>query len=78
MTKASGTWQIVDDKLAELRTLVDQRWDKGDWDVALLTTGVIRTVEQGKRAAEDMRQRAVDLEELLRKLREGTNRPSPE
>lgn len=61
MTDGSSKWRAVEEKLAELRELVDRNWDKGEWDAALLGTDVIRTVEHSKSSAAEMRQRANDL-----------------
>ena len=61
MTDSSATWRAVEEKLAELRELVDRNWDKGQWDTALLGTEIIRTVERSKSSAAEMRQRARDL-----------------
>ena len=61
MTEGSAKWRAVEEKLAELRDLVDRNWDKGEWDTALLGTDIIRTVETSKLNAAEMRQRAGDL-----------------
>ena len=38
MTGGSAKWREVEEKLAELRDLVDRNWDKGVRDAALLGT----------------------------------------
>lgn len=61
MIKGSGKWQIVDEKLEELRRLVEQNWDKGEWELAVLGESAIRTVEQSRASAQEMRQQASGL-----------------
>ena len=61
MIKGSDKWQIVDEKLEELRRLVEGNWDKGEWELAVLGEGTIRTVEQSRASAQEMRQRADSL-----------------
>ena len=68
MTEGSAKWRTVEEKLAELRQLVDRNWDKGEWDSALLGTDIIRTVEHSKSSATDMRQRARDLARSFERL----------
>ncbi len=60
MMKGSDKWQVVQEKLEELQKLVDENWDKGEWELAVLGEKTIRTVEQSKAFAEEMRQRAND------------------
>ncbi len=57
MMKESDKWQIIEAKLEELRTLVEENWTKGEWQLAVLGESTIRTVEQSKASAEEMRQR---------------------
>ena len=61
MLKSSEGWLAVEEKLAELRTIVDDNWRRGEWELAELGTGVIRAVEQSKANAVEMRQRAEDF-----------------
>jgi hypothetical protein len=58
MMNSSEKWLTVEEKLAELRRVVDENWDKGEWELAVLGKGVIRVVEQSKAHAAEMRQRA--------------------
>ena len=71
MLKTGETWLAVEEKLAELRRTVDENWDRGEWDVAVLGTGVIRAVEQSKADVMEVRQRADDFsrtfEAIMRK-----------
>ncbi len=69
MMDGSAKWREVEEKLAELRGLVDRNWDKGEWDTALLGTDIIRTVEHSKSNAAEMRQRADDLTQSFQELR---------
>ncbi|MBL7166100.1 MAG: hypothetical protein ISS55_06420 [Dehalococcoidales bacterium] len=61
MIKSSGKWLAVEEKLADLRKIVDENWDRGEWEMAVLGTGVIRVMEQSKANAMEMRQRADDF-----------------
>ena len=56
MMKESDRWQIIEEKLGELRKLVEENWNKGEWQLAVLGESTIRTVEQSKASAEEMRQ----------------------
>ncbi len=58
MIKSSDKWQAVEEKLEELRMLVEENWKKGEWELAVFGEGAIRTVEQSKASAAEMRQRA--------------------
>ena len=69
MTDGSAKWRAVEEKLAELRELVDRNWDEGQWDTILLGTDIIRTVETSKSNAAEMRQRASDLTRSFDRLR---------
>ena len=61
MLKSSEGWLAVEEKLAELRKVVDENWRRGEWELAELGTGVIRAVEQSKANAVELRQRAEDF-----------------
>ena len=71
MLKSSEGWLAVEEKLAELRRIVDENWDRGEWELAVLGTGVIRAVEQSRANVTEVRQRADDFsrtfEAILRK-----------
>ncbi len=56
--KDNDKWQMVDEKLEELQRLVEEKWDKGEWELAILGENTIRTVEQSKATAEEMKQQA--------------------
>lgn len=58
MMKGSDKWHVVEEKLEELRKLVAENWDKEEWELAVLGESTIRTVEQSKAAAAEMRQQA--------------------
>lgn len=55
--KSSDKWDMVEEKLEELRRLVEENWDTREWELAVLGEGTIRVVEQSKTAAAEMRQR---------------------
>ena len=60
-------WQAVEEKLAELRSLVGENWSRGEWELAALGERVIRTVEQSKASAREMRQKADDLTDMFQR-----------
>ena len=71
MIKSSGKWLAVEEKLAQLRRIVDDNWNRGEWELAVLGTGVINAVEQSKARALEMSRRADEFsrtfETLVRK-----------
>ncbi len=76
MIKSSEKWLAVEEKLTELRKVVDESWARGEWELAVLGTGVIRVVEQSKTSAMEMRQRADDFSrtfELMLQRHEGAS-----
>jgi len=70
MLKSSEGWLVLEEKLVELRRVVAENRDRGEWELAVLGTGVIRAVEQSMASAMEMRQRADDFsrtfEDMLR------------
>lgn len=56
MIQRSEKWGQVEEKLSELRGLVDKKWDNGEWKVAMIGENIIRTVERAKVRAAEMRQ----------------------
>lgn len=68
MIKRSEKWLAVEEKLAELQKIVDENWDKGEWELAVLGTGVIRVVEQSKVNAMEMRQRADEFSTTFKSM----------
>ena len=55
--KGSDKWHVVEEKLEELRRLVEENWDKEEWELAVLGESTIRTVGQSKMDAAEMRER---------------------
>ncbi len=53
--KTSDKWRLVEEKMEELRRLVEDAWEKGEWEVAIRGESTLRTVEQSKAAVEDLR-----------------------
>ncbi len=53
--KTSDKWQAVEEKLEELRRLVEEAWEKGEWEQAIRGENTIRIVEQSKAAVEELR-----------------------
>ena len=45
MMKESDKWQIIEEKLGELRRLVVENGNKGEWQLAVLGESTRRTVE---------------------------------
>lgn len=68
MLKNNDKWQVVEEKLAELRRLVEENWDKGEWELAALGESTIRTVVQSKATAEKMRQQTNDYIKLIKTI----------
>ncbi len=56
----SDKWQVVDEKIKEMRKLVVEKWDKGEWRLAALGLSTIKTVEQSKANAEEMKKKTDD------------------
>jgi hypothetical protein len=73
MIESSARWQAVEEKLKELQNLVENNWDKGEWELAVLGESTLRTVEQSKTAAANMRQCANEYIKTVRTLK-----PKPE
>jgi len=69
MIKSSNTWREVEEKLEELRGIVEEKWDKGEWELAVLGESTIRTVEQSKVSAQEMRHHTNDYIKTLGTLR---------
>ncbi|MEE8413122.1 MAG: hypothetical protein V3R96_01090 [Dehalococcoidales bacterium] len=55
MISASDKWQLVEEKLAELKDLVEENWNNGDWELALNGENIIKTVEQSQAHSAEMR-----------------------
>ena len=71
MNTDNEKWLQAEEKLNELRRVVEENRNRGEWELAVLGTGIIKVVEQSKVRATELRQRADDLsrtfETLLRK-----------
>ena len=57
----SRKWQLVEERLKELRNIVEENWNNGEWQQAIYGERIIKTVEQSQAAAGEMRQRYNDL-----------------
>ena len=55
--KASDKWQAVEEKMEELRQLVEEAWERGEWERAIQGESTLRLVEQSKATMEDFRRR---------------------
>jgi len=56
MIKPSEKWQEVEKKMEELKGLLEENWEKGDWQAVIKGEDTIRTVEKSIASAEEMRQ----------------------
>ncbi len=56
MIDGSEKWRLVEEKLAELRRLVEENWNNGEWQLALMGENIIKTVEKSQAQAAEMRQ----------------------
>lgn len=65
MINGSEKWRLVEEKLAELRELVEENWDNGEWQLALMGENTIKTVEQTQAHATEMRHQT---DRFLRKV----------
>jgi hypothetical protein len=55
MVQRSEKWDTVEEKLAELRGIIDDKWDKQEWQFALEGENIIRAVERSKATSAEMR-----------------------
>ncbi len=53
--KASDKWQVVEEKMEELRQLVEEAWEGREWERAIRGENTLRIVEQSKATMEDFR-----------------------
>ena len=70
MVKGNNKWQMVEEKLDELRRLVEQNWDKGEWQLAILGESTIRTVEQSKMVVKTLKTKTGELDQQLQAIQE--------
>jgi hypothetical protein len=68
MVQRSNKWDMVEEKLAELRGLVNNKWDNQEWQFALEGESIIRSVEKSKAASEEMRKQTGLLMESIKKI----------
>lgn len=66
--KGSAKWQEVEEKLGELERLVEENWDRGEWELALRGESTIRTVEESKATAKEMKERADDYIKTIKTI----------
>lgn len=52
---ARDTWKLVQQKQDELRSLTEQNWQNGEWELAALGERVLRTTTDAREAASSMR-----------------------
>ena len=51
-TMLDHKWRLVEEKKEVLRELVEERWEKEDWELAALGERTLRTVEQSEATLE--------------------------
>jgi len=49
------TWPVVERKMDELRSLTEEQWRKGEWELAALGERTLKTVEQSKAEAGEVK-----------------------
>ncbi len=57
---------MVEEKKEVLRTLTEEGWNKGDWELAALGERTLRTVEQSEAILELLKAKAEALERQLK------------
>ena len=57
MINPSEKWKEVEEKLTELRGLVEENWNNGEWQLALRGEHIIKTVEKSRAEAAELRAR---------------------
>lgn len=65
MNIKSDKWQLVQEKIDELRVLVDNNWRNQEWSLAVLGEKVITTVERSRDSAAEMRCQTAKLAEVI-------------
>jgi len=73
MIVENDKWQKVREKQEELRMLVDENWEKGEWGLAVLGERIIKTVEESKASAAKMRQHTDNYLETVEKYHRMVN-----
>jgi len=66
--RSSAIWQQVDAKIHELRTLTENHWKNGEWELAALGKRIIRTAEQSKIESAALRSSYEALRESIENL----------
>jgi hypothetical protein len=65
----SGTWDLIEGKMLELRILTNANWKNSEWELAALGERVLRTVEMAKAESEKMRDDADHLQRSVDDLK---------
>ncbi len=69
MINGNEKWRQVEEKLAELKGLVEENWNNGEWQLALMGENIIKTVEKSQVQSADMRQQTNLFLRNIRTLR---------
>ena len=59
------TWKTVEEKQEELRGITEEAWRKEEWELATLGERTLRTVEQSKAEAEEVKVKVKVLKETI-------------
>jgi hypothetical protein len=65
----SGTWDLIEGKMLELRILTNANWKNSEWELAALGERVLRTVEMAKAESEKLRDDADHLQRSVDSLK---------
>lgn len=61
MIRRSNAWEDVETKLTQLRQVVDNMWDNGDWQTALTGERLLGTIKTSIENAAEMRRQGNNL-----------------
>ena len=67
--KASETWELVEEKMIELRIITEAKWRNSEWELAALGERVLRTTDQCKSDAKALRDEAEYLHNSIEDLK---------
>ena len=65
MKAKDNTWKTVEEKQEELCGLTKEAWAKDEWELAALGERTLRTVEQSKAEAEEVKVKVKVLKETI-------------
>jgi len=65
----SDTWPVVERKMEELRSLTEEQWRTGEWELAALGERTLKTVEQSKAEAREVKAKVKVLKATIETLK---------